>query len=164
MKLYEITNQYLELLNNISDKETGEIDENALVWLNDFKDDIKTKSISIASFIKNMEAERDAISDAVKAMEVREDRLRDKINYLGQYLKVNMERCEINEISCPYFAIKLKKCPVSVDIINEEFIPEEYIKRKEVISIDKIKLKNDLQSGLEITGASLKNNNRLEIK
>jgi uncharacterized protein (DUF169 family) len=77
-----------------------------------------------------------------------------------------MERCGINEISCPYFVIKLKKNPVSVDVFNKLQIPEQYIKTKQTIehSVDKVKIKEDILAGVEIPGATLKQNVRLEIR
>src|SRR5258708_17591968 len=160
MNLYSITNEYQTLLDQTFDHETGEINEIALAKLDEVKRDIKEKGIAIASFIKNIDAERKAIEDAKKAMAERESRLDRRINYLTSYLQSNMERCSISEISSPYFAIKLKKCPVSVDILDENSIPDIYKKTKSVISIDKIKLKTDILAGVSIQGAIIKQNNR----
>ncbi|HLX52374.1 MAG TPA: siphovirus Gp157 family protein, partial [Aquella sp.] len=74
------------------------------------------------------------------------------------------ERCGIQEISSPNFVVKLKKCPVSVDVFNEQELPNEYKKSKEVISIDKMKIKEEIQAGVVIPGAQLKQNTRLEIR
>jgi hypothetical protein len=164
MKLFEISNEYESILDQTFDKETGEINDKAIAMLNEIKSDIKDKGIAVASFIKNMDAEREAISNAKKMMAEREARLTSRVNYLTSYLQANMERCGINELSCAYFTVKLKKCPVSVFIENEKDIPEEYKKKKEEISLDKIKLKEHIQAGVVVPGASLKQNLRLEIR
>jgi hypothetical protein len=81
------------------------------------------------------------------------------------YLKTNMEACGISEITrSPYFTIKLKKCPLSVDVINEKELPVQYLRVKEVITPDKIKMKEDLIAGVLIQGAALKQNTRVEIR
>jgi ArsR family metal-binding transcriptional regulator len=164
MKLFELSAQYQQLIEETFDVETGEINEQALANLDQLKVDVKEKSIAIASYIKNIDAEKKAIEEAKKAMAEREARLERRVTSLTSYLKTNMERCGINEISCAYFAIKLKNCPVSVDIQNEDLIPSEFKKTKEVISVDKIKIKEGILAGHEIPGASLKQNTRLEIR
>jgi predicted transcriptional regulator len=164
MKLYEIANQYQEVLSEICNEETGEINETALVRLEEVKDSIKEKGIAVASFIENIEAEEKAIDAAIDKMERRKKQLANQSTFLVNYLQSNMERCAINEISCPYFVVKLRKCPLSVDITDELSIPDEYKKRKEVVSIDKLKIKEEITNGVVVPGASLKQNLRLEIR
>ena len=164
MKLFEIANEYQSVLSEIYDPETGEFNAIAFEKLDNVIDDVKNKSIAVASYIQNLSAEKEAIANAKKAMAEREARLESRASFLTAYLQSNMERCGINEISCAYFAIKLKKCPVSVDIVNESLLPPEYKKTKEVISIDKMKIKEELQAGVIIPGVGLKQNLRLEIR
>lgn len=164
MNLYKIANQYQEILANTFDEETGEVNENALALLEIAKENMNEKGVAIASFMKNIQAERKAISEAKKDMAEREARLNKRVDYLTQYLQSNMERCGITEIKSPYFVIKLKKCPVSVDIQDENIIPNDYKNVEEVVSIDKRKIKDEILAGVVIPGASLRQNNRLEIK
>ena|SRR5579871_4398512 len=164
MNLYKIANEYENILQETFDAETGEINEKALAKLDEVKTDIKEKSLAVAAYIKNIDAERKAIEEAKKAMQERESRLDKRVSYLTQYLQSNMERCGIQEISSPNFVVKLKKCPVSVDVFNEQELPNEYKKSKEVISIDKMKIKEEIQAGVVIPGAQLKQNTRLEIR
>jgi hypothetical protein len=164
MNLYEISAKYQAILSNLIDDETGEINVEQGKLLEVIKDDVNNKAIAVASYIKNLDAERYAIEQAKNAMRDREFALECKIEWLNDYLQVNMERLGINEIKCPYFAIKLKKCPVSTDIRDESLIPDEYKKRKEVVNVDKVKIKEDLQAGINVPGAALKTNMRLEIK
>lgn len=164
MKLFEIANEYQNILEETFDAETGEINQNALSKLDEITVDIKEKGIAVASFIKNIDAEREAISNAKKSMADRESKLNRRVDYLTSYLQANMERCGINEMSCAYFTVKLKKCPASVFVIDEKDIPDEYKKKKEEISLDKVKLKEHIQAGVVVPGASLKQNLRLEIR
>lgn len=164
MNLYAIANQYQEILDKTFNQETGEVNQNAMALLELVKDNMQEKGVAIASFIKNIEAERDAIEQAKKAMAEREARLDRRVNYLSQYLQSNMERCGIHEIKCAFFSIKLKKCPISVDIFNESALPDAYKKVKSVVSVDKVKLKEEILAGVTIPGATLKQNMRLEIR
>lgn len=164
MNLYEISNEYQVVLEESFDPDTGEINSNAIEKLDDIKVSLEDKAISVASYIKNIEAEREAIEKAKKAMSDRESKLDKKSDYLTQYLQTNMERCGFSEIKSPFFVIKLKKCPVSTDIVDESMIPEEYKKMKEIVTIDRCKLKEEMLAGVVIPGASLKQKTRLEIR
>jgi hypothetical protein len=164
MNLYKIANEYQEVLSKTFDPETGEVNEAALSLLDITKGEVKEKSIAVASYIKNLEAEKIAIQSAKDAMGEREKRLANRLASLSDYLHSNMERCGINEISSPYFVIKLKKNPVSVDDYNHDLIPNEYKKTVTEIKIDKRKIKEELQAGVVIPGATLKQSTRLEIR
>lgn len=166
MNLYKIANEYQDILAKTFDEETGEINENAVALLESAQHDLKSKGVAVASYIKNLEAERNAITEAKKQMAEREARLEKRAQYMTDYLRSNMERCGMTEISCPYFVVKLKKNPVSVMVDNEALLPPEYIRTKEVVtqSVDKVKIKEELLAGVIIPGAMLKQNLRLEIR
>ena len=164
MKLYEIANEYQNILEQTFDPETGEINEQAMARLDEVKTDIKEKGIAVASYIKNLDAERKAIEEAKKAMAEREARLNNRVTYLTNYLQSNMERCGIKEISCPYFVIKLRNNPVSVDDFAPDQIPDEYKRIVTEVKVDKKKIKEELLAGVVIPGATLRQNQRLEIR
>jgi len=66
--------------------------------------------------------------------------------------------------ACPHFAVKVKKCPPSIKILDETKLKAKYIRTKIEKSPDKTKMKMDLQNGILIEGAELIQKNRLEIK
>lgn len=163
MKLYEITQEYDVILNELYDDE-GNVNEQALMKLEKNNEAMEQKAIAIASFIKNMDAERYAIEAAKKSMIEREKRYKKRIDDLESYLMTNMQKRQINSIKCPYFEIKLKNCPISVDVEDESKIPTEYMREKKELLPDKIKIKEEMMEGVIIPGVSLKQNIRLEIK
>lgn len=163
MNLYQISNEYSQILDELYDDE-GVVNEQALAKLEQNELAMEKKAIAIASYIKNMDAERAAIDTAKKAMADREKYYKKRIDELEGYLLSGMERRGINHIKCPYFDIKLKKCPPSVSIHDEKALPKEYTRTKTEILPDKIKMKEEMMVGVLIPGASLTTNLRLEIK
>lgn len=144
------------------DEETGEIN---MVHLDRIEEDFKKKAISIASHIKNMEYQSQCIEDAIKNMRERKERLDNQVLKLTDYIKTNMEICNIQKIEdCEYFSIKLKKCPLSVSIQDESLINEKYLVKKEILSISKSLIKEDIEKGEEVSGAKLVSNIKLCIK
>lgn len=163
MKLFEISKEYEEILDDLYDDE-GNVNEQALVKLDENKQAMEQKAIAIASYIQNMSAEREAIKTAKQAMLEREKRYEKRIDDLQGYLLMNMERRGINLIKTPYFEIKLKKCPLSVRIDNEDAIPGEYKRTKTEVLPDKIKMLNEMKVGVIIPGVSLQQNIKLDIR
>jgi hypothetical protein len=163
MHLYQISAEYAEILDNLYDEE-GVINNDALIKLEHNELAMEKKVIAIASFIKNLDAEKEAIAAAKKAMGERESRYKKRSDELQGYLLFNMEKRGINQVKCPYFEIKLAKCPASVDILDEKALPAEYTRVKTEVLPDKVKMKKEMLMGVIIPGAALKTNLRLEIK
>lgn len=165
MKLYEITSAYQNIFNQID--ETGEVNESFITQLETIQEDFEQKAILVASYIKNLEAEELAISNAIDEMKARKDKLSKKAESLSEYLQFNLQALSINEIkSSPYFKIRLKKCPASVDVFDDSIVPRQYWREKTtvVLSVDKIKVKELLSEGVEIPGCSIQHKIKLEIK
>ena len=163
MKLYEITNELQMVFNDVG--EDGEITSEMMENLDCLQQDFENKAVAVASYIKNLEAEEAAIAEAIKDMAARKSRLTKQVQGLTEYLQYNLQKLSINEIkSSPFFKIRLKQCPVSVDVFDEKQIPGEFIREKVTTSVDKIMLKEVLSEGVEVPGATLQRKIKLEIK
>lgn len=166
MKLYELSNEYQKLLDEVcTPTETGEINDLAVEELNEIKDSIEVKAIAIAKYIRNLHAECMAVNEAREAMLARAKKLSNKMESLEYYLETNMAACGITEISSsPYFTIKLKKCPPSVKILDEGLIEPGYLKTKTIMTVDKVMIAEEIKAGNLVPGATLVQKNRVEIK
>jgi hypothetical protein len=163
MKLYEITNELQRICDYMGDAE--ELTQEMFDNLDGLQEDFETKAISVASYIKNLEAEEQAIAEAIKGMTLRKARLAKQAESLSDYLQLNLQKLSINEIkSSPYFKIRLKQCPVSVEVFDESVLPAEYLREKITVTVDKIKLKETMSEGVEVPGATLQRKIKLEIK
>lgn len=165
MKLFEISREYEEILNELYDEE-GNINEQALIKLEHNEVAMEKKAIAIASFIQNLNAEREAIAKAKEGMAEREKRYKKKMDELQGYLLFNMEKRGMNEVKCPYFEIRLKKCPLSVDddTLDMDLLPDEYKRTKVKVEPDKVKILQEMKVGVIIPGVHLKQNLKLEIR
>lgn len=168
MNLYQIAAEHEQIFNEMYDEEGNE-NPQALTKLEGTLMAFEQKSISIASWIKNMEIEKAIISEAKKQIEEakknvaeREKAYENKIDRWKNYLKENMERCGINKISCPKFIISLMKKPPSVNPYDESKIPDDYwvIERR----LDKAKLLEHMKNGVIVEGANLNMGMRIQIK
>ena len=55
------------------------------------------------------------------------------------------------------------KKTTALEIDNEDTIPQEYFREKRSIELDKTKLKNDLEEGVSVQGACIKENQSIVI-
>lgn len=175
-KLYEISNEYQSLLDLISsavnlevtnDGEVLEYDLNGSLdaELRLIKDSFENKAIAVAMYIRNLEADAEAIASVISEMRERSLRYAKQANSLREYLKFNMEKTGITDkIKCPAFEIRIKTNPESLVILDESLIPDIYIKEKIVKSVDKVSIKKDIQAGFEVEGTKLERNKVLVIK
>ena len=162
MKLYEISAEYKTALDHLQSLvDSGDIDEQTMIdTLDGLDGDMREKCINTAAVFKNYEADIKAMKEAEANIAQRRKSLESQINWLKNYLKTNMERTEITEISSPYFAIKIKKCPPSVVVDGE--VPDDFMKI--VKNPDKAAIKQAIKDGEDIDFAHLEQGTRLEIK
>jgi len=162
MKLYEYTAQYRTALIDLNDMDLP------IEVLNDtmeaLQGEISVKGKDVAFYIRNLEADTVAIKSAEDAMKKRRLAIENRIAWTKRYLLYNMQQSDITEISCPYFVIKTKKNPPKVVISDSAKLPDKYIKKTVVETIDKTLIKTDIKDGAIIPGAILSQEWRLDIK
>lgn len=168
LSLYNLNKEYQELFFQLYDSETGEVNEEIQARLNALEPSIEKKCVAIASFIKKMEADKQEILNLKEQLKIREMNYDRRIDKLENYLIENMEQLSIKDISCPFFSIKLKKNPHSVEIGNEDLIPEKFKSIRKIVKtevkVDKKAIKEEfLKTGIIIPGAFVSQKTRLDI-
>jgi hypothetical protein len=163
MQLFKITQEFENVFNEVD--ENGEMSPEMLEHLDALQEDFENKAVNVATYIKNLEAEEAAIAQAMEDMKTRKTRLSKQAASLSDYLQHHMQRLSIKEIkTCPYFKIRIKQCPASVDVLSEDDIPAEFWREKVTTTIDKMRLKEVLSEGVEVPGACIQRRLKLEIK
>ena len=164
LSLYELSNTYLEALDFFTDPEADLPIEAVNDTLEGLSGELEDKAVNVAKFLRNMEAAAQAIKSAEAEMARRRKSLETRVTWMKSYLKGSMEHTGITKIECPYFKLSIQNNPASVNILNEESIPDEY--KAQVINwkIDKTAIKNAIKGGKNVPGATLVNGTRLAIK
>ena len=161
LSLYDITSGFPALLENteMSDEEKQKIQEELLTLL-------KQKSQNIIGYIRNIEL-------TVEAMKIEENRLSEqrkvlenKLDNFKQYVKECMEQNGIKKIETGLGTISIAKNPISIEIENEEEVPDEFKTTITTTKIDKTKIKDNFKETGEIPDGVKINteNTRLQIK
>ena len=165
LKLYEIAGELQRVVDEYNSVETDEELTALEATLGDLSLSFNDKAIGVALHIVSTEATVTAIASEVARLSNLVVRNQKRADWFREYLKRNMEATGIEKIDGGKVTLKIKKNPASVIIEDETVIPDEYRKRKEVVTIDKTAIKESWAKGIGVAGSKIDNQRtRLEIK
>lgn len=162
--LYDITNNFVSIMDKVENGELTEEEYNELGQ--ELAIELQNKSANIIGYIRSKELLIDAIKteeSRLKELREKEEKKQDKFK---QYVKENMERLNLTDIPTELGSLKIAKNPISVEIQNENEVPEEFKKEVTTVKIDKTAIKDYFkETGEIIPGvAIIDNKTSLRIK
>jgi esterase/lipase len=160
MNLYEITREMLELASLLETEElTPELE--AMLVINQEKMEVKVNNY--AKVIANIQSDSEAIDQEIKRLKAMKDSKDRAITRLKDAVREAMLVSAIDKIESPLFKLSLRRSEsVEVDIV--EALPSQFINVKNVVSADKVAIKEAIKRGENITGARIIENFNLQIK
>jgi hypothetical protein len=161
ISLYQIAIEHKQMVDKLMDVCDEEIVIADTIEAESYPLETKAQQVSYA--IKNMEALAESIKKAELEMYARRKNIEKRIDNIKKYLMNCMEVADIQKIECPHFAISLKKNPPKVEIVDANLIPDDYYQLPKPV-LDKQAIKLAINSGLDVPGAVIIKNNRIEIK
>lgn len=160
MNLYQINQKYIDLAIRLENEElTPEIEQELFISEQEFKD----KSIAYCCVTEGINSEIKAIDELIEKLQAKKKAKQKTIDTLKKRVLSAMEIFGIYKIESPIMKLSIRKTS-SVEIVNQNQLPEEFIRTKTETAPDKIKIKNALEEGQEINGAILIYNTSLQIK
>lgn len=165
MKLYEITGAMEDVLDIFLESDGGDLDrDNYEYTINYLKEELKNKSSNFIKYIRNLQLE----AEMAKQEEQRLSKIRkskeNKIENLKKYLLFALQSLEIKKLETDLGSYGVRKNPISVEILDISKIPQEFLKVKEEISVDKERLKEYFTKGNYLEGARLVESFSLQIR
>lgn len=161
LNLYEITNAFPALMENeeISEENKKQIEEELTLLL-------QQKSQNIIGYIRNMELTAEAMKNEEKRISERRKQIENHVVRFKEYVKDCMENNGILKIETGLGTLSTAKSPISVEVVNESIIPDEY--KTEIITtkVDKKKIADNFKlTGELIEGVIIHTDNtNLRIK
>ena len=160
MKLYELTQNYINLQDLLEDETISQdLIEKAM---KEVSEDIEEKAENYAAIIKNLEAEAEALEKEEKRLAARKSSLRNRNKFLKDNLENSMKATGKTKFKTRLFSFNIAKNPPSLDIADEELIPDKYIVYTK--STAKKTMIDDLKQGVVIKGVKLKQTESLRIR
>lgn len=160
MNLYEITQEALYLSTLLETEElTPELEEALIINQNE----LQTKAVNYAKVIANYQAESDAIDQEIKRLKAMKESRDKKIDWLKESVKKAMLVSGIEKVESPLFKLSVRRSEaVEVDLV--EALPNAFQNVKNVVTADKVAIKEAIKRGENVTGARLIENFNLQIK
>ena len=152
MKLYEIAREHqqaLELLASMEELDQQTI-EDSMAALND---ELESKVLSCAKFLKGQEAEVKALKEAEQSIAARRKSLENQVSNFKEYVRSKMVQCELPKAKDNFISISITK-PRDVCVVDDiKALPELYTRVKvEPVKADILKA---LKDGFEVSGAHI---------
>lgn len=161
LSLYQITSAFPMLMeqDEMSEEEKSKLQEELTILLQE-------KSQNIIGYTRNIELTISAMKEEEKRLTDNRKALENRLAKFKEYVKECMDKNGITKIETELGSLTIAKNPMSVEITNEELIPNEYKTEVVAVKIDKTKIKNNFKETGEIPDGVniLTNNTSLRIK
>ncbi len=143
--LYDIKTRLIELLQSeeLTDAEKEEL---GVILVQE----LTQKSTAIIGFLRNTEVAEEAYDAEIDRLQKKKKANADKVSRFKEYVKENMQALGLEKIETPIGIIRVQKNPISVEILDEEQVPDEYKKVKTTISVDKKMITDNFKETGEI--------------
>ena len=160
MNLYEITREAQELAFLLeTDELTPELE--AALLIN--QDQLQAKAGNYAKVIANIQSDSDSIDAEIKRLKAMKDTKDRSISRLKEALRDAMLVSGIDKIESSLFKLSLRRSEaVEVDVV--EALPNAFQNVKNVVTADKVAIKEAIKRGENVMGARLIENFNLQIK
>ena len=164
--LYTITQDFNDLLDMLNQaQEEQDLDQVALIeaGLNITSDNFKEKADNYVKFIRSQELEAKLIDEEIKRLTELKKSKESKASNLKDRLSNSMQSIGFDKYDLGLFKLSFRKSS-SVEVLDVDQLPEGFKRVKTTIDADKIAIKKAIESGQDVTGASIKHSASLQIK
>lgn len=141
--LYEITNA----LQVLQEKDIEEMSEEEKAELEQKLEELLVqKSGSVIKFIQNLQSNVDAIKNEEKRLKEVRQYLENRQGKFQEYVMKCMDKIGAKEIITESGIIRTRNNPLSVEIVDEDKVPNKYKKQVVETKIDKNAIKSDFKA------------------
>lgn len=160
--IFDISERYINIINLLNDEAIEpQLIEEALASINE---EFEVKADNIVYVLRVLQADTEAIKKEEERLAKRRKAIETNITNLKSTLEAMMRYTGKTKFKTTLNSFAIQKSKASVQIINEELIPDNYKSYEQICKIDKNSLYTDLKGGLDIAGVELKENESLRIR
>lgn len=161
MKLYELTSGYLKLWDMVENEEVDlQMVEDTLQSV---EGDIQDKAESMVKILKSVDANVKGLKDEEERLNKKRKSFENKYESIKKYLEYNLITMGIDKLQTSIATVSIANNPPSVDIFNEELVPDVY-KIPQPAKIDRKSILEDLKLGVVVDGAGIKQGKSIRIR
>lgn len=123
--------------------------------LDSIEDSFDEKANNIVKLVSSLSADVDGIDKELKRLQAMKKTITNNQERLKEYLRYNMEATGISKIKHSLFSITLGKPTVTAEIVDIDFLPDNFVSTDVVMKADKKAILKALKDGEDIPGAVL---------
>lgn len=156
---YQITAGFPALMENeeMTQEEKEKLEEELDVLLQE-------KSNNVIGYVRNIELTIQAIKTEEERNKTNRQALENRLARFKEYLKECMERSGITKIETPIGVIQIAKSPATVEVIDQEQVPDEFLRVKTSIEVDKTAIKKNFKETGEVPNGIRINTNNTSLR
>lgn len=150
MRLYEITDKLLE---QFADDESDDFET---VEIEKWEEEFERKVAACSAVVKNLVAEEKMCREMSQHFSKRAGQIEKRAQWLKEYIKRNLEFVGKKKVDAGIFSVRIQKSPMSVKIIDEEIVSDDFKWIFEEWRFDKkliagcVKLTGEVPAGVEV--------------
>ena len=156
--LYEMTTDLVSLM----DEEINESVKEEIIEV--IKLQMEVKAENIIAVIRNYETRIEAVKAEEKRLAEYRKSEEKKLERLKEYTICCMEQLGSKKLDTNLGRISLRKKPSSLNIVDENLVPDEYKEVIQTVKIDKAQIKKDLKDRAREGVELVESGNTLQIK
>ncbi len=155
--LYQLTGEYTRLL-ELADTDDGSdetFSEALATTMSVGGEQIEEKLENTLYVARSLEADAEACAAEAKRLSERAGRLRANAESCKGRVMQAMTDLGMDKVKRPLMSFTRVKGRQVCQVVDEAAVPEQYVKRKEVASVDKAAILKALKAGEEVAGCGL---------
>ena len=150
MKLYELSQEYQQVLDFLEDAESDLTDEEWAELLQ-IEDDFRSKVEAIGKFVRSLEADAEAIKAERKRLADRQGTLTRKGEWLKHYLLQALCSMGTKKVKGQLLTVSVRKAPVSCEVLDADKVPAGFKHEITEVKVDR----NAINACFKATGEVL---------
>lgn len=159
--LYELTNEYLQLLEMAEDPDVNE--ETLKDTMDAIGGEIEYKADCYAKVMKTLDGDIASLDAEIKRLTSRKQTIKNNVDRIKNALEMAMRACDKPKFKTTLFSFNIQKNPARVVIAENAIIPEEYFDQPDPV-LNKTRIKEALKAGIVIDGATMEQSESLRIR
>ncbi|BAH07965.1 siphovirus Gp157 family protein [Clostridium kluyveri] len=160
-KLYEISERYKNIQVLLDNPELP--NEEIKKALDNIGEEFDTKAENVAKVISSMNSDADGIKKEIERLQERKRVVENRVKGLKTYIYEQMQSTGKKKIKGILFTLAIQKNAPSVNVINEDVVPEQY-KVPQPYKLDKKAILEALKQDIKIDGVEIKQGTSLRIR
>lgn len=160
MNLFDLSQNFKQVYDEIQQGENSDV---YMDTLNSIDEAIEDKADGYSAIIKSLNGDNEIIAKEIKRLQERKKSNENAVKNLKENLKHAMEQTNKKAFRTAKNSFGIQRNKPRTDIKDETKIPKEYY-NEQPMKLDKQRLLEDLQNGIEVDGVELTQDTSLRIR